>query len=467
LKYLEAIKTKHIKVLVILGVIALIISGSAYHIVALTSAKEILASSDTIKGRAHAVISQNMCTDCHSQNPRYPFYASLPGVKGAIQQDIDLGTRAQDLADVLDSLKEGKVVSEAVLAKLEWATKGKTMPPLKYVVAHWGTALTKSEQQALLDWINEARAKDYGKNLAAKEFLNEPVRPVSNIPKVNTEKVKLGFALYNDTRLSVDNTISCASCHDLKKGGTDRLPVSIGVRDQKGPINAPTVFNALYNLAQFWDGRAADLQAQASGPPLNLLEMGHKSFDEIVNKLNGDAKLKAQFAPLYSEGITENSITDAIAEFEKTLITPDSAFDKYLKGDKNAMTAVQINGYEAFKRVGCATCHVGEALGGRSYEYVGLHNDYYGDRGTKITDADKGRFNVTAKDEDLYRQKVSLLRNIAITAPYLHDASAKTVKDAVIMMNTYQVKPKLSQKEIDEVTDFMNALTGEYNGEKL
>ena len=459
---------KKINTVGILVVIVLIIAVVAYMVVNASAAKKVLASADTVKDQAHAVLSMNRCVDCHSIDPELPWYAAMPGAKPVIEKDIQLGTRSQNMQVVLDTLKKGEPVSEAVLEKIDRTTRINSMPPAKYYMVHWGTALTKAEQAALLAWTAEAREKDYGKNLAAKEFQQEPVRPISNIPTVNAEKMKLGFALYNDKRLSVDDTVSCASCHDLKKGGTDQLPVSVGIRDQKGPINAPTVFNALYNLAQFWDGRAANLQEQAAGPPLNPLEMGYESFDEIVAKLNKDVELKAQFTKLYpGEGITQNSITDAIAEFEKTLVTPNSPFDKYLKGESTAMSAIQIEGYNAFKRVGCATCHAGEALGGRSFEYVGLFADYYADRGKGITDADKGRFNFTKKPEDTLRQKVSNLRNIALTPPYMHDASSKTVRDAVVMMNTYQVKAKLSEKEIDAVTEFMNALTGEYDGKAL
>ncbi len=458
---------KKIKILGFLAVVAFVLTISGYLVHCAADAKKVLGSASDVNGRAHAVLDLNGCVACHSPDAKLPWYAAVPGAKATIEKDVQLGTRTLDLQPVLDALKSGEPVSEAELAKIEYTTQLNSMPPIKYYAVHWGTALAKGERSALLTWAAAARAKDYGKNTAAPEFQQEPVRPISNIPTVNPEKVSLGLALYNDTRISADNTISCATCHDLKKGGTDQLPVSIGIRDQEGPINAPTVFNAVYNLAQFWDGRTADLQEQASGPPLDMKEMGNVSFDGIVERLSADPALKARFAGLYPEGITQNSITDAIAEFEKTLITPNSAFDKYLKGDGSAMTPMQISGYDAFKRVGCATCHVGEALGGRSYEYVGLYGDYYADRGTEITDADKGRAKFTEKDKDLYRQKVPLLRNIALTPPYLHDATAKTVKDAVITMNTYQVKAKLSDEEIEAVTEFMNALTGEYEGELL
>ena len=273
--------------------------------------------------------------------------------------------------------------------------------------------------------------------------------------------------MFHDTRISADNTISCATCHDLKRGGTDNLPVSIGIGNQRGPVNSPTVYNSAYNIAQFWDGRAHDLQAQAAGPPLASNEMGNLSFDDIVANLKKDSDLEKRFTDLYAEGITQNSITDAIAEFEKTLTTPNSPFDKYLMGDDEAITKNQKEGYEAFKRVGCTNCHNGEAIGGLSYEYVGVFGDYFKNRKSEVTNVDRGRANFTNNENDLHYIKVPTLRNINLTFPYFHDASAPTVKDAVVMMNTYQVKEKLSDKEIDQVVDFMNTLTGEYNSQSL
>ncbi len=186
---------------------------------------------------------------------------------------------------------------------------------------------------------------------------------------------------------------------------------------RRGPINAPTVFNSVFNVEQFWDGRAATLQDQAGGPPLNPIEMASKSWDEIIAKLEKDPQLKAQFLEVYPQGFSGENITDAIAEFEKTLITPDSPFDKWLRGDENALTAQQKKGYQLFKDNKCATCHGGIILGGRSFEPLGLKKDFnFGE----ITAADIGRMNVTKEERDKLRQKVPGLRNVALTAPYFH-----------------------------------------------
>ena len=186
----------------------------------------------------------------------------------------------------------------------------------------------------------------------------------------------MGFDLYHDTRLSGDNTISCATCHGLATAGVDRKQYSEGIDGQFGGVNAPTVYNSALNILQFWDGRAADLKEQAAGPPLNPVEMGSHSFDEISAKLAEDKELSKRFLEVYPEGFNQSTITDAIAEFEKTLLTP-SRFDKYLMGDKTALTAEEVAGYELFKENKCATCHTGVNLGGQSFEYMGIKDNYF------------------------------------------------------------------------------------------
>ncbi|BDD00631.1 cytochrome c peroxidase [Persicobacter psychrovividus] len=416
--------------------------------------------------KALAVLKDNDCMSCHSRSAALPLYAAVPGVGQVIKKDIISGGRHLNLDHTIQQMEKGAPVSVAVLNKIEKAITEGSMPVIQYRMIHLGSAIDETEKATILDWVAEARAKDYGQNTASETFKNEPVRPISNFPAVNDEKVALGKALYHDTRLSADNTVSCASCHDLNRGGVDRLPVSVGIKGQKGPINAPTVFNAAYNLAQFWDGRAHDLQAQAAGPPLADKEMGNTSFDQIVEKLNADAEFKQQMEEIYPSGISQETITDAIATFEKTLITPNAPFDQYLKGNTAAISEQAIKGYQAFKKAGCATCHAGEALGGRSFEYVGLTGDYFTDRGN-VNKVDHGYANFTKDEKDTHYFKVPTLRNVAQTAPYFHDASAKTLKEAIEMMNTYQSKGALNAEEIDQVEAFLKTLTGEYNGKAV
>lgn len=454
------------KKLLIGGIIVVVVLLIGYNVISNHTAHQKKAG-EAKHEKALAVLKDNSCISCHSQSAEEPFYAFVPGIGTMIKQDMLKGTRSLDLDNTFDKMEQGEPISEVVLTKIEYAIQNNTMPVAQYKALHWGSAIKSKEKQVILDWAADSRATDYGENLAAQGLQNEPIRPISKEFAVDSAKVALGYDLYFDTRISANNTISCATCHDLDKGGTDQLPVSLGIHDQKGPINSPTVYNSAYFVAQFWDGRAIDLQEQAAGPPMDPKEMGNTSFDDIVNRLSEDEKLKARFEELYAEGVTKNSITHAIAEFEKTLNTPNSPFDKYLMGDENAITENQKRGYEAFKRVGCATCHASEAMGGQSFEYVGLYANYYEDRGTEVTPADHGRAKFTNNEKDMYYQKVPTLRNIALTPPFFHDASSETLIEAVEMMNHYQVREKLSPDEIISVGDFLSTLNGEYKGKPL
>jgi cytochrome c peroxidase len=258
--------------------------------------------------------------------------------------------------------------------------------------------------------------------------------------------------------------VACATCHDLKKGGTDQLPFSKGVGGAVGGINAPTVFNAGFQFIQFWDGRAADLAAQADGPVNNPAEMA-SNWDEAAAKLSQDTEFTQAFNAAYPDGYKKANCVNAIAEFEKTLVTP-GPFDKYLKGDHNALTDEQKAGLKVFRDTGCTNCHCGPILGGQSFELMGLRKDYFGKRGDVKT-PDYGRFNVTKDEADKYRLKVPTLRNIKLTAPYFHDASTGDLGEAVKTMSRCQLNKALSDRQVAQVVQFLEALTGEYKGAKL
>ena len=233
-------------------------------------------------------------------------------------------------------------------------------------------------------------------------------------------------------------------------------------------MNAPTVYNAVYNFVQFWDGRAKTLAEQAAGPPLNPVEMASTSFDEIIAKLQEDKHYVEVFNTLYPEqGITEATITNAIEEFERTLVTPNSQFDKWLLGDDAALTAEELRGYELFKENSCATCHVGINLGGESYELMGLRRHYFAERGMELTEEDNGRYKQTQQERDRHRFKVPGLRNVELTWPYYHDGSRVTMDEAVRDMALYQCDVELADADVEAIVAFLRTLTGEYNGEKL
>ena len=302
--------------------------------------------------------------------------------------------------------------------------------------------------------------------IAEASVLDEPIRPIPlEIEGLDPKKVALGNQLFHDARLSGDGTISCASCHNLKLGGTDRLPVSRGVGGALGTANAPTVFNSAYNFKQFWDGRAKDLEEQIDGPILSPIEMDG-DWSQILRTLGQIPEYATAFRELYPDGIAIEAVKNAIATFERSLITPNAPFDRYLKGDLYALTPREKEGYRRFKAYGCATCHQGINIGGNLFQGLGIFGDYFKDRG-RVSKADFGRYNVTGRERDRYTFKVPGLRNIVLTSPYFHDGSVPTLAAAVRIMGQYQLGRELSSEDIDLIIDFLMTLTGEYQGEPL
>lgn len=412
------------------------------------------------------IFEEGGCMSCHSADPDLPFYAGLPVIGKMIMADVDSGYRAYDIRPFMASLKVDGEFSEVDLAKIEKVVLDDRMPMPKYYLMHWGSSLTGAKRAVVLAWIRDQRLEMYGDDLP-EDRAGEPVRPIDQTIEVDEAKAALGYELFHDTRLSVDNTVSCATCHGLQTAGVDNLQYSLGVGNQMGGVNAPTVYNAVYNFVQFWDGRAQTLADQAAGPPLNPVEMASASFDEIVAKLKADKKFAKSFKEVYPDGLTEANITDAIEEFERTLITPDSRFDKWLRGDSEAITAEEREGYDLFKTYDCATCHVGQNLGGKSYELMGLRRHYFADRGLELTNEDNGRFKETQLERDRHRFKVPGLRNVELTWPYYHDGTRLTLEDAVRDMGTYQSGVELTDEETDKITAFLRTLTGEYKGQLL
>lgn len=408
--------------------------------------------------RVAVIFEDGGCISCHSENPELPFYAEWPVMGKVVKEDASRGYHIFDFSPVKEALENGGEISPVKMSKIEKVVSDGSMPMAKYYLVHWGSSITKAKRSIVVDWTTDQWLQKYG--------IAEKIVPIETI-STDPAKVALGNILFHDTRLSVNNTISCASCHDLKTAGVDNEPVSDGVFDLEGGVNAPTVFNSVYNFVQFWDGRAETLAKQAAGPPLNPVEMGCQSFDEIVAKLASDKEMVKMFNAIYPEGITEETITDAIAEFEKTLVTPDSRFDKYLKGDQTAINEQEKAGYDLFLATGCATCHNGPILGGQSYELMGVKADYFADRGKELTNEDNGRFKETQCERDRHRFKTPGLRNVALTWPYYHDATRATLEEAVRDMGIYQSGVKLSQSQISDMVAFLNTLTGEFEGQIL
>jgi cytochrome c peroxidase len=294
---------------------------------------------------------------------------------------------------------------------------------------------------------------------------DEPIQPIEALTGLDPRKIELGRELFDDTRLSHNNQLSCATCHVLKKGGADGRRRSIGIYGAVGVINAPSVLNSGFNFSQFWDGRAETLEQQAGEPIQSKTEMG-STWPEVVDKLQGSSDYVRAFRRIYNDGIKSDHIKDSIAEFERSLSTPDSRFDRYLRHDSGALTAREQQGYKLFKSFGCASCHQGANVGGNMYQKLGVMASYFTDRGD-ITRADFGRFNVTGNPLDRYMFKVPSLRNVELTAPYFHDGSAATLADAVGMMARYQIGQPLTGAEVELIVEFLKTLTGRLNGQSL
>ena len=417
--------------------------------------------------RVAAIFEMGGCLDCHSAEPQIPSYATWPIVGNMVMQDVNDGYRAFDIEPLVKALESGESTFNPVdVAKVEKVALDMRMPMAKYYLIHWGSRMTEAKRDIILEWAADYRKAYYNDGLEGDRAA-EPIRPIDLSLPYDEAKAKLGFKLYHDTRLSVDNTVSCASCHGLNSAGVDNKQYSEGVEGKLGGVNAPTVYNAVYNFVQFWDGRAATLADQAAGPPVNPVEMASPNFEAIVEKLNADKEFVAEFKAVYPEGISQATITDAIEQFERTLITPNSRFDKYLRGDNEALTAEELKGYELFKKYNCATCHVGKNLGGESYELMGLRNHYFEARGLELTEEDNGRFKQTGVERDRHRFKVPGLRNVVLTWPYFHDGTRTSLKEAVCDMGTYQSDVTIPDEEEDLIVAFLHTLTGEYQGKVL
>ena len=292
------------------------------------------------------------------------------------------------------------------------------------------------------------------------EASDEPITPIPLTVKLDKAKVALGQRLFNDPGLSHDGTISCAHCHNLEAGGVDGLARSVGINGAVGNINAPTVFNSSLNFRQFWDGRAATLEDQIDGPVQNPVEMGG-SWPEVIATLERDEQYRKDFAALYESGIKRETIKDAIAMFERSLITPNSKFDRFLRGEPDSLDGEEFAGYQLFKEMGCITCHQGVNVGGNMYEKLGLFENYFEKRG-EVQKVDFGRFNLTGNEEHRFEFRVPSLRNVALTAPYFHDASADTLEHAVAVMGKYQLGVELQEVDIFRIVKFLHTLTGEH-----
>ncbi len=288
---------------------------------------------------------------------------------------------------------------------------------------------------------------------------NAPILPIIGGAPEIPERVALGRELFNDPGLSNGAGLSCASCHDVASGGDDGVPRSIGRNGTPLARNAPTVFNSAQNVSQFWDGRASTLAEQIDAVVFSKHEFS-TSWPALLAVIRSNPAYQEQFHVAYPDGITERAVKDAIVAYERTLVTPGAPFDRFLMGDEDAITPAQKRGYGLFQSMGCASCHQGQNVGGNMFQPVGIFGDLFADRGAESA-ADLGRFNVTGDPADRNVFRVAPLRNVALTAPYLHDGSVETLEQMVLIMARYQLGRTIASGDVLDIVAFLHSLTGD------
>jgi cytochrome c peroxidase len=291
---------------------------------------------------------------------------------------------------------------------------------------------------------------------AGPALAGEPIKPVPQSLRQDPARAAIGRLLFSDARLSGNGQISCVSCHDIARNGADARPRSIGIGGRLTAVNAPTVFNAALNFKQFWDGRADTLEAQIEMVVVNPVEMGAR-WPEVVSLVENDKHYRREFGANFADGVTKENIISALAAFERTLVTPNSRFDQYLRGDEHAITSAEKDGYANFKQYGCIACHQGVNVGGNMFQKFGVMLGL-------PAGAAPGRFAVTGKADDRHVFKVPSLRNVAETAPYFHDASALTLDEAVDIMFKYQLGRVGTKQDKASIVQFLKTLSSKPAG---
>ncbi|WP_413167808.1 cytochrome-c peroxidase [Capilliphycus salinus ALCB114379] len=294
---------------------------------------------------------------------------------------------------------------------------------------------------------------------SAFDPVDEPIQPLPLEIKIDLNKSALGKKLFQDSRLSSDGQISCASCHHLQAGGADNKRYSVGVNGAMGTVNAPTVFNVPYNFRFNWDGEFNTLADHTNALIQTPNVMGGR-WPDVIQKLKAVPEYRQAFAKIYDAEITQANVIDAMVAYESTLTTPNAAFDRYLRGDRQALSSQEKEGYRLFKTYGCVSCHQGVNVGGNMFQKFGVIGDYFADRGN-LTQADFGRFNVTQEEADRFMFRVPSLRNVALTPPYFHDGNAETLEQAIKIMVKYQLGRPIPQEHIQLIAQFLQTLTGE------
>lgn len=304
-----------------------------------------------------------------------------------------------------------------------------------------------------------------GETITPSELRHEPVQPLIKPTGINPDKISLGDRLFHEPRLGRDNDMSCSSCHFLEINGANHRSHTLGRNGVALDVNTPTVFNSSLNHQQFWDGRALNLHEQIDFVVTSKKEFA-TDWSTIIQKLKQDQSYINAFEKLYTDSITADNVRDAIVSFERSLITVNSRFDRYLLGDANAINQDEKKGYRLFKSYGCVACHQGSNVGGNLFMKFGVFGDYFSDQ-QKLTKANLGRFNITGNEADRNVFRVPSLRLAALTAPYFHDGSVKTLAEAVKIMAKHQLGRSIPDQDISYIIAFLKTLPGEYKGRAL
>jgi cytochrome c peroxidase len=294
---------------------------------------------------------------------------------------------------------------------------------------------------------------------AVADPLDEPIKPIPLTFATDPAKAALGQSLFMDKRFSRTNSIACVSCHGFDQGGASPLAKPIGASGKAHFLNSPSVFNSAFNFRQLWSGGLDSVESvvdQVVKSPLVF----DSSWDEIIRKLAADRELSGRFKQVYRDGLTQVNLSNALAEYTRSLTTPNARFDNFLRGDANAINAEEKKGYTLFKQYGCVACHQGVNAGGNMYQKFGVMGDYFKNRGN-VVEADYGRFNFTRRESDRFVFRVPSLRNVILTAPYFHDGSAATIGDAVDVMFMYQLGRAAPQQDKELIIKFLATLTGD------
>lgn len=467
LKYLDM---KKFVIKSILWVVGISIGYGLYQMGVRQWPRKLPTQPVALRSAVQDILTQK-CAVCHDTERDYPLLSKIPLLGDLISENHRQATRHWkpfDRSYLGPSATEGQRIDAptplTVFTKLSHALSENLMPPREHLILCWGSWISPSEKQILNEWIKSQRG-EWLSQWGITNGMEFPIQPIPTSIPHNEAKAALGEKLFYDKRLSSDGAMSCATCHDLQKGGDDAQRLSVGDGGQSTVVNTPTVLNAVFNIRQFWDGRAADLAEQAHQQLTSPDAMGVTNWTAVAERLASDASFKTNFLAVYPLGFTEKNICSAIAEYEKRLITPGSRFDQYLQGKKGVLSTEENKGYLTFRKFACASCHNGPSMGGQSFEYADLKDNYF--KGRVLNACDKGLMNFSQVPRDDKSFKVPTLRNVEMSEPYFHDGSKTTLEDAVAAMLTYQVGKPYTDEDIHQITTFLKTLTGNLFGKPL